>query len=245
MNERELLLNGAKDFSIELDEEGINKFELYSRLLHEWNQKMNLTAINEKKDIVIKHFLDSLSIEPFIKAHIKQLKENKNPRLIDIGTGAGFPGIPIGIVEDNLEITLLESREKKIEFLRHIIKNIGLKLVYALWNRAEEAGRKTEHREQYDIAVARAVAKMPVLLEYCMPFVKTGGIFISMKGKEINGIEKANKTVKILGGEVEDIKTIELPHSDIKRNIIIIKKYRQIPSKYPRKAGKPLKKPLV
>lgn len=244
MNEKELLINGAKVFSIDLDIERTRKFEHYSRLLCEWNQKMNLTAIKEKKDIVTKHFLDSLSINPLIKNHIKE-HNVKKPRLIDIGSGAGFPGIPLGIVTDNLEITLLESKEKKVEFLKHIIKELGLKPVYTMCCRAEEAGRKTEHREKFDIAVARAVANLPVLLEYCMPFVKKGGIFIAMKGKEVKDIEQADNTIKILGGEIEEIKEIELPHSNMKRKIIIIKKHQQIPPQYPRKVGKPSKKPLM
>lgn len=234
---QELLKKGTSTFGYELPESQIEQLLRYKDILKEWNEKMNLTAIEEDRDIIIKHYIDSLSILPYM--------ENKKLSVIDIGTGAGFPGIPLKIAFDHLEVTLLDSLEKRVKFLNEVINDLKLKKINAAHGRAEDFGVKPEFREKYDIAVARAVAALPVLLEYCLPFVKTGGLFIAMKGSNTEEIENAAKALEILGGKIEGIKEFTLPFSDIKRNVILVKKLRQTPTKYPRKAGKPSKEPLI
>jgi len=231
-----LLSEGAREFGLTLSVAQVEKLFKFKAILLEWNEKMNLTAIEDERDVIIKHFIDSLSILPNF--------ENKTLRMIDIGTGAGFPGIPVKIACDNINITLLDSLDKRIRFLNEVISALDLKGIEAVHGRAEDYGVRQGYREAFDIAVARAVANLPVLLEYCLPYVKTGGIFIAMKGSSIEEIEASKKALEILGGDIERVDEISLPFSDIKRNIIIIKKLRQTPTKYPRKAGKPAKEPL-
>ena len=234
---RDLLAEGAKAFSIELEDADINCFIRYKEILKEWNEKMNLTAIEEDREVIIKHFIDSLSIAPYL-----------NPRsgtLIDIGTGAGFPGIPIKIVYDSMKVTLLDSLDKRIRFLNEVIEDLRLKEVSAVHGRAEDFGVRPDFREKFDISVARAVSNLPVLLEYCLPFVKTGGLFIAMKGSQTEELDAAAKALETLGGRVEQVREIVLPFTDMRRNIVIIKKIRPTPAKYPRKAGKPAKEPLI
>jgi 16S rRNA (guanine527-N7)-methyltransferase len=204
--------------------------------LLEWNEKMNLTAIEEEREFIIKHFIDSLSILPYL-GDVRSL--------IDVGTGAGFPGIPLKIAQPSLEILLLDSLEKRVGFLKTVISELKLDGIRALHLRAEDAGKEPSHREKYDAAVARAVAALPVLLEYCLPMVKRGGIFIAMKGSSREEIEASNKALELLGGKIEEVKEFTLPCSEIKRSIIIVRKFRQTPTKYPRKAGKPSKQPLI
>jgi len=232
-----ILAEGLKEFSSDVSQSQIDKLFKFKELLTEWNKKINLTAIEDDLDIVIKHFIDSASILPYI--------EDKDASIIDIGTGAGFPGIPVKILLEDADVTLLDSLEKRIKFLNEVINQLDLKNIRALHGRAEDFGVLNEYREKFDVAVARAVASLPVLLEYCLPFVKTGGIFIAMKGSNIDEIADSNKAFDILGGELQEIKEIVLPGSDIKRNIILIKKLRHTPTRYPRKAGKPSKEPLI
>lgn len=234
---KELLINGAKEFSINLNGVQVDQILKYKDLLKEWNEKINLTAIEEDRDVIIKHYIDSLSILP--------LMENKQFSLIDIGTGAGFPGIPVKIAYRNISVTLLDSLDKRIKFLDEVIKALNLSGIRAVHGRAEDFGANAGFREKFDISVARAVANLPVLLEYCLPFVKPGGIFIAMKGSSTDEIAASKKALELLGGEIEVVKEITLPFSDIKRNIITVRKLRQTPTKYPRKAGKPSKDPLV
>lgn len=232
-----MLKEGAAEFNVVLDDEKIVKLMKYKSLLLEWNKKVNLTAIEDEKEIVIKHFLDSFSISPFIK--------NADSKIIDIGTGAGFPGLPLKISHEAPEIILLDSLDKRISFLKAIIQELSLKGISAVHGRAEDFGVKPDYRELFDVSVARAVAALPVLLEYCLPFVKTGGFFIAMKGSCIEEVEASNKALGVLGGKIEEIRELSLPFSDIKRNIIIVRKFRQTPTKFPRKAGKPTKEPLI
>ncbi|OPZ94848.1 MAG: Ribosomal RNA small subunit methyltransferase G [Firmicutes bacterium ADurb.Bin419] len=234
---KELFLDGAKEFNISLKEEQLDKFFKYKNLLKEWNEKINLTAIEEDRDVVIKHFIDSLSILPFIK--------DDGLRLIDVGTGAGFPGIPVKIARESIEVTLLDSLEKRVKFLNEVIKENALKGIKALHGRAEEKGVLPEYREKYDICTARAVSNLPVLIEYCLPFVKVGGCFIAMKGSSTEEIGNSKKALDILGGKIEEVKEFNLPFTDSKRNVIVIRKFRQTPTGYPRKAGKPSKEPLI
>lgn len=234
---RKLLVDGANEFNISLNEEQIDKFFKYKNILKEWNEKINLTAIEEDRDIIIKHFVDSLSIVPLMKGD--------GIKLIDVGTGAGFPGIPVKIARESIEVTLLDSLDKRVKFLNEVIKENSLKDIKALHGRAEEKGVLPEFREKYDICTARAVASLPVLIEYCLPFVKIGGCFIAMKGSSTEEIDNSKKALDIIGGKIEEVKEFTLPFSDIKRNVIVIRKFRQTPTKYPRKAGKPSKEPLI
>lgn len=233
----ELLKKGVLEFGYELGDIQTEKLLKYKDLLMEWNEKINLTAIEDDRDIIIKHYIDSLSILPFL--------QDKDLKFIDIGTGGGFPGIPVKIAYENLKITLLDSLDKRIKFLNEVITQLGLKGITAVHGRAEEFGVKADYREKFDIAVARAVASLPVLLEYCLPFVKVGGIFIAMKGSSTEEIQNSQKALDILGGKIEEVKEFTLPFSDMKRNVVIVKKLRHIPTKYPRKAGKPSKEPLI
>lgn len=230
-----ILIEGAGYFGVSLNEAQITAFLKYKGLLTEWNEKINLTAILEDRDIIIKHFVDSLSIMPFLK---------ETGIFADIGTGAGFPGIPIKIARPSLDVLLLDSLKKRIGFLELVIDELRLEGITAMHSRAEDAGIKPQYREKFDAVAARAVASLPVLLEYSMPLVKEGGIFIAMKGN-MTEIEESGRAIDILGGAIEEIKEFSLPFSDMKRNIIIIKKLRQTPTKYPRKAGKASREPLV
>ncbi len=234
---RELLKEGAKEYSISLSSMQIDKFSQYARLLAEWNEKINLTAITDPEGIVIKHFLDSLSIAQFIPDETKTL--------IDVGTGAGFPGIPLKIVKENLKVTLLDSLDKRVRFLNEISNNLILKDIVSVHGRAEDFGVDKKYRERFDFVTARAVANLPVLLEYCLPFVNIGGMFIAMKGPDAKKeLKESHKALDILGGEIEDVKFFTLPNSDIERYVILIKKCRHTPTNYPRKSGKPTKQPI-
>ena len=225
----------AKQIEIELTKEQIEKYYNYMNLLLEWNEKINLTAIIEPREIILKHFVDSLTIAKYIK---------DDEKLIDVGTGAGFPGIPLSIVKENTDIVLLDSLNKRINFLEEIKQNLKLKNITTIHGRAEEFGKNKKEREIYDIATSRAVAPLNILLEYLLPLVKVGGKAICMKGSNIEEIENAKNALEILGGKIEKIEEITLPNSDIKRNIIIVKKVKNTPSKYPRKPGTPSKEPI-
>ena len=229
-----------KDFCLyfeeEIDDNKIQKFYDYMNLLVEWNKKINLTAITEEKDIILKHFVDSLTV-------LKYIKDNKN--IVDVGTGAGFPGIPLAIMNDSLKITLVDSLNKRINFLNEVCSKIKLKNTKAIHSRAEEFGQDNNYRESYDIAISRAVSNITVLAEYLLPLVKVGGKIICMKGPDIEEeLKQAKSAIDILGGKFERCDNFCLPKSDISRNIIIINKIKETPKKYPRKAGTPVKTPL-
>ena len=219
-----------------ISEKEANQFDKYMQLLLEWNEKINLTAITEPDQIILKHFIDSTTILKYIK---------DNDKVIDIGTGAGFPGIPIKIMNETLDITLVDSLNKRVNFLNEIIQSLELDKIQVIHARAEELGRNKEHREVYDVAVSRAVANLSTLLEYLMPFVKVGGICICMKGPNIEEeLKTAENAIIELGGKLEKVDNFYLPNSDIERNIIIIRKINKINFKYPRKAGIPSKEPI-
>ncbi len=226
----------AKKINIILEEKQIEQFYEYMNLLLEWNEKINLTAIIEPKEVILKHFIDSLTIQKYIK---------EEQKVIDVGTGAGFPGIPLSIIKQNTEITLLDSLNKRILFLEEIISSLQLKNIRTVHARVEEFAKNKKEREIYDIATSRAVASLNVLLEYLLPLVKVGGECICMKGSSTEEIKEAEKALEILGGKIEKIENINLPDSDIKRNIIIVKKIKQTPLKYPRKPGTPSKEPII
>lgn len=225
----------AKQIEINLTKEQIEKFYNYMNLLLEWNERINLTAIIEPREIILKHFVDSLTIAKYIK---------DDEKMIDVGTGAGFPGIPLSIVKENIDIVLLDSLNKRINFLEEVKENLKLEKIMTIHGRAEEFGKNKKERETYDIATSRAVAPLNILLEYLLPLVKVGGKAICMKGSNIEEIENAKNALEILGGQIEKIEEITLPNSDIKRNIIIVKKVKNTPSKYPRKPGTPSKEPI-
>lgn len=231
------MIHKCSDINIELPESKIRDFYKYMMKLIEWNEKINLTAIVEASEVIDKHFIDSLTISQYIK---------DTDTVIDVGTGAGFPGIPLKIVNDNLKIDLLDSLNKRINFLNEIIDELELKNVQAIHGRAEDESKKKEKREKYDVAVSRAVANLPVLLEYLLPFVKLGGICICMKGSNIEEeVNNSKKALKELGGEIVEINKFNLPNTDFTRNVIIVRKIANTPGKYPRKAGTALKSPIA
>ena len=226
----------AKKMQIELSNQQLEQFYLYMNLLLEWNEKINLTAITDPKEIILKHFIDSITIAPYLK---------NAQSILDIGTGAGFPGIPLAILENSKDFVLMDSLNKRIIFLQEVIQNIALTGVQAIHGRAEELGKEKEHREHYDLVTSRAVAKLNILLEYMLPFVKVGGRCICMKSQEIEEeLEEAKQAIELLGGKLERVDEIILPESDVKRKIIVIQKVRQTPIKYPRKPGTPSKEPI-
>ena len=236
------LINNCKKWNIILTEKQIKQFDQYYDLLVEWNSFMNLTAITEFDEVCQKHFLDSLSI---VKAYPDHYFEKNTFQLIDIGTGAGFPSIPIKIVFPNLKFTLVDSLNKRIKFLNEVIDQLQLSDCTAVHGRAEDLAKNSSYREQYDFCVSRAVANLSTLCEYCMPYVKVGGRFVSYKSEKITEeAEKAKHAIFVLGGKSERQVEFTLPDSDIYRNIYIIQKEKITPKKYPRKAGLPSKEPL-
>lgn len=228
--------NLCKAINVSLSRKNLEDIVLHMNMMIKWNEKFNLTSIKDVDEIIIKHYIDSLTVYKYIK---------DGQSIIDIGTGAGFPGIPLKIANITYDITLLDSVNKKIGFLKSVIKELKLINIKAIHGRAEDFGQNPKYREKFDISVARAVAKLPVLVEYNMPFVKLGGIFIAMKGKNIKELNSSKAVIKRLGGKVEHIEEIILPTSEIKRNIIIIRKIASSPKEFPRKAGKPQREPLL
>ena len=225
----------SEKIGIKLPDEQLNEFYEYMQLLLEWNEKMNLTAITDPEEVIKKHFVDSITIKKYIK---------EKSRLIDVGTGAGFPGIPLKIVDKSIKLTLLDSLNKRINFLNEIIEKLNLKEVNTIHSRAEEYA-KNKARESYDVAVSRAVADLPILLEYLMPYVKLNGICICMKGpKAQEELERSKKAINILGGKLEKVEKITIDE-EMERNLIIIRKIKDTSNKYPRKAGVPTKNPIV
>lgn len=226
----------------DLSDVQLDKLDTYADLLVDWNTKINLTGITEPNEIAVKHFLDSFLL---VKAYELAIGESipANSSLIDVGTGAGFPAIPVKILRDDIKITLLDSLNKRINFLNEVTSNIKVDSI-AVHGRAEETAHNNDYRERYDIATARAVAKLTELAEYCLPFVKVGGYFIALKGRDIEEeVEQSKNAIKTLGGELIKIQQFTLG-VDINREIVIIKKISQTNSKYPRNGGQMKKKPL-
>ena len=233
-----LMKTAADEVNIEFNEQMYDRFIKYMRLVQEWNQKINLTAITEDEEFIKKHFIDC------IKAFkSEELKNAKN--LIDVGTGAGFPGLPIAIMREDLNVTLLDSLNKRINFLNIVINELGLKNVITIHSRAEDGARKKELRENFDVATSRAVANMTVLSEFCLPYVKVGGHFVALKGPAIEEELKASKNaLGVLGGRLKEVIELEIEDTDLKHNVVIVSKEKECPNSYPRKAGIITKKPL-
>lgn len=227
-----------EELNIILDERKLCQFMSYYELLVEWNQVMNLTAITDFHDICKKHFVDSLSL-------VKACEVSSFSSVIDIGTGAGFPGIPLKIVFPDLKITLLDSLQKRVHFLQTIVETLSLEKVEVIHGRAEDFAKDQKYREQFDLSVSRAVANLSTLSEYCIPFVKPGGYFISYKSEKfVEEMDRAQKAFSVLGGRLERQVEFTIPDSNLYRNLLVIYKEKETPAAYPRRAGIPSKKPI-
>lgn len=223
---------------VTLNDTQLKQFDQYYELLVEWNKVMNLTAITEYEEVVVKHFVDSLSL-------VKAIDIEKVHTVIDIGTGAGFPGVPLKIAFPHLKITLLDSLNKRINFLNEVIDKLGLEEISTIHGRAEDFARKLEYREQFDLCVSRAVANLSTLSEYCLPYVKVGGVFLPYKSGEIDQeVDEAATALKVLGGKMKKVEKFQLPDSDISRSFVVIAKTKNTGKKFPRKAGLPSKEPI-
>ncbi|MEG0857573.1 MAG: 16S rRNA (guanine(527)-N(7))-methyltransferase RsmG [Terrisporobacter sp.] len=234
----ELMKSAAIEAGLDLSEHQYNQFIKYMKLLQEWNEKVNLTAITEDEDVIKKHFIDC--IKAFKSKPIRDAKT-----IIDVGTGAGFPGLPIAIMSPNTKVTLLDSLNKRVNFLNTVVTNLGLTNVTTIHSRAEDGARKVELREKFDVATSRAVANMAVLSEFCMPYVKVKGYFVALKGPSIDEELKGGKAaIKILGGELQGIIEISIEGTDLRHNIVEVKKIKSCSKLYPRKAGSINKDPL-
>ena len=237
--------NAQSKFDLELEKIGITlnerqkqQFDKYYEMLVEWNKVMNLTGITEYDEVNLKHFTDSLTI-----ARTQEMQKVQS--VIDIGTGAGFPGIPLKIAFPHLKVVLLDSLNKRIKFLDAVIEELGLENISTIHARAEELGKNKEYREQFDLCVSRAVANLSTLSEYCLPFVAVNGSFVSYKsGDSEEEIQQAKHAISLLGGKVKNVDKFQLPGTDMGRALVEIKKTKQTPGKYPRKAGLPAKEPL-
>lgn len=239
----ELLRAYAAEYGVSVSDAACQKFDRYAELLVDWNERMNLTAITEPHDIVLKHFTDSLTA-------LMVFPDKPGVSVIDVGTGAGFPGIPLAIVREDVRLTLLDSLNKRLVFLKEVCDVLGIRaqLVHA---RAEEGGRGPKLREQFDVATARAVAAMPVLSEYCLPFVKVGGRFVAMKGPDSDvELEAAKRAVELLGGQISSVKGLTLPyqpHDGVEqqeRRLFVVNKIKSTPTRFPRQSAKIAKEPL-
>ena len=233
---KKIMIAYGLNIDIKFSEEQLNQFYEYMNLLLQWNQKINLTAITEPKEVILKHFIDSLTINRYLE---------KDSTLVDVGTGAGFPGIPLKILRPDLKIILVDSLNKRINFLNEVINKLNLKEIHTVHSRIEDFGKDKKYRERFDYVTARAVANLAVLSEYLLPICKVGGKCICMKGSSIEDeLASGKNVITLLGGELENVDKFVLADSDILRNIIVIGKKRNTPSKFPRKAGVPTKEPL-
>ena len=237
------------NFTEQLNEVGIvlndtqrSQFDKYFEILVEWNGFMNLTGITEYEEVLVKHFLDSLAVGKYRE----KFAGNPELSIIDVGTGAGFPGLPLKIAYPQAKVVLLDSLNKRVKFLDEVITQLGLTGIKAVHARAEEGARNAAYREQFDISVSRAVANLSTLVEYCLPFVKVGGKFVSYKSVAVDEeIVQSKKAVYVLGGEIGKVEKFHLPGSDMERALVVVEKKRSTPKKYPRKAGMPTKEPLA
>lgn len=233
---KELMCFYGKQIDIVFTDKQLNEFYSYMNLLLEWNEKINLTAITEPEEVILKHFIDSLTINKYVK---------ESATLADVGTGAGFPGIPLKICRPDLKITLVDSLNKRINFLNEVLDVLKLNDICSVHSRIEDFGKDKNYREKFDYATARAVANLSVLSEYLIPIVKVGGKCVCMKGSQIEEeLTEGKVAINVLGGKIYKVDEFVLPFSDIYRNVIIVDKIRNTPGRYPRKAGVPAKEPL-
>ncbi len=235
---QDILAKATSEYGLALTEQQLASMDIYYRLLIEWNEKINLTAIIEPQEVAVKHMVDSLSCyrDDIFTAEAS---------LVDVGTGAGFPGLPLKIFQPGIKLTLMDSLNKRLNFLHEVVDALGVQQVAFVHARAEEAGKNKQYREQYQIAVSRAVARLNILCELCLPMVRPGGWFIALKGAQYEEeVREAANAVKVLGGKIEDIRPVTLPGLTDKRAVVYIKKVAATPSAYPRKPGTPEKKPL-
>lgn len=233
-----LLNTACSNEGLQFDNNKYEKFMLYMSLLKEWNEKINLTAITDEEEIIKKHFIDSIKAFRF-----NNLRSAK--KIIDIGTGAGFPGIPIKIIMPEIEVVLLDSLNKRVNFLNEVINKLGLNNISAYHGRAEDFIKEKKCRESFDVAISRAVANLTVLSELCIPYVKVNGYFLAMKGPSVDEeISDAKKAVSILGGSISDVIEVNIEDTDLNHNIVVVNKVKATPMTYPRKAGSIDKKPL-
>mgnify|MGYP004687228001 FL=1 len=233
---KKIMIFYGEKIDIKFTEEQLNQFYEYMNLLLEWNEKINLTAITAPNEVILKHFIDSLTINKYIK---------ENSTLADVGTGAGFPGIPLKILRPDLKITLVDSLNKRINFLNEVINKLNLVNIETVHSRIEDFGKDKKYRESFDFVTARAVANLAVLSEYLLPIAKVGGQCVCMKGSSVEEeLSNGKNAIKVLGGKIKNIDEFVLPDSDMSRNVIIIDKIKNTPNKYPRKAGIPVKEPL-
>ncbi|MGG7144977.1 16S rRNA (guanine(527)-N(7))-methyltransferase RsmG [Clostridium nigeriense] len=234
----QLMKEASLEVGLDLTEKQYNQFITYMKLLQEWNEKINLTAITEDEEVIKKHFIDC--IKAFKSNSVKNAKS-----IIDVGTGAGFPGLPIAIMNPDINVTLLDSLNKRINFLNTVVSALELKNVITIHSRAEDGARNPELRENFDVATSRAVANMAVLSEFCLPYVKLNGHFVALKGPAIEEeLREGQKAISTLGGKLENIIEVNIEESDLKHNIVEVKKVNKCPKTYPRKAGTINKKPI-
>lgn len=253
----ELLREGARALGLCLSAEHVQAFQIYYRELNAWNRRFNLTTVTRCEDVQLKHFLDSLTCLVALPTpgaergpglpDVVPLTGRDSPLLcVDVGSGAGFPGLPLKIMRPALQMTLLESSRKKVAFLEHLVQCLSLTGVELLWARAEEAGQDAHHRERYDVALARAVADLAVLVEYCLPLCRKGGYLIAQKGADIEAeLARAMSAIHLLGGSLAEVKSLRLPGLNEPRSLVLIEKVEHTPAKYPRRPGMPAKRPLV
>ncbi len=238
MDKKALLKDCCEQMGVQLNETQLEQFMTYLSLLLEWNEKMNLTAITEEREVVLKHFADCLSLVPYVNF-------TEGMKVIDVGTGAGFPGIPVKIACPEVEMTLLDSLNKRIGFLQEVGSQLGLDGVEYVHSRAEDGGQNPDYREQFDLCVSRAVANLAVLAEYCLPFIKVGGRLAALKGPDAEAeVAQAEAALKKLGGRLIEIKDVAIPYTDLSHKFVFIEKVAPTPKKYPRQAGKIKKQPL-
>jgi 16S rRNA (guanine527-N7)-methyltransferase len=238
--EVDLLAAGAEEWGVTLSPQQVEAFMLYQRELILWNERVNLTTVTDPEEVQVKHFLDSLSCLRILDTF------SPDARCIDIGAGAGFPGLPLKIVRPSMRLTLLESVGKKARFLEHIVKALGLRDVEVVQGRAEELGRDAEYREMFDVALARAVAQMTVLVEYALPLLRVGGIFVAQKGADAGAeVDSALPAMKILGGRLQQLRRVNVPGLHDPRHLVVVEKVDPTPERYPRRPGIPTKRPLL
>ena len=238
MAEKSKFEEELEKLNINLTEHQKEQFDRYYEMLVEWNNVMNLTGITDYDEVNLKHFTDSLTL-------VRNIDMNKIDAVIDIGTGAGFPGLPIKIAFPHIHVVLLDSLNKRIKFLNAVIEELDLADVETLHGRAEDYAKRKEYREQFDFVVSRAVANLASLSEYCLPYVKAGGFFVPYKSGSIDEeLAEAEKAVSVLGGKIKQVQRFTLPESDIERTLVVVEKVKATPKKYPRKAGLPAKEPI-